>query len=380
MDFPGAIEAVKRDWLGHVRVTEDDVSPSMLRRIAAMLDHDPDAFPRGALLPPPPGTADGMRDLGGYFGLHPALAFCHGRFAAQEFLVVHAVGGPLRSRSHFDAQDSLEAGAARRLDSGWLNRAIPAVPGGAPESGLAFSVGVTAPLLLRGPAKVGAWAPSVLGEASADLYARVAALNGADPVTGPGIAEGLRERGFIARLGSGDAGPPGRRDPRGFPALAGTAGRMLAAADGPRIAALEAEGWDTHAAQVPRLTQALATLDAGLAALHEGLGAAWSQTVVLVITEFGRTVRPNGTRGTDHGTGTAALILGGAAAGGQVRADWPGLGPGKLLEDRDLVPATDVRAIAMGVLGQHLGVPRPAFAAIFPDSAGIAPMNGLVRA
>ena len=174
---------------------------------------------------------------------------------------------------------------------------------------------------------MGSWAPHGFATPEPDLYARIAALNQGDSLLGPAIAEGLRERGFSAGV-LGDmqtAGSPAG-DRNAFPALAGAAGEMLRAADGPRIAALEIGGWDTHAAQTPRLASALHQLDAGLAALKTGLGEAWRQTAVLAMTEFGRTVRVNGTKGTDHGTGTVAFVLGGAVAGGRVVADWPGLG------------------------------------------------------
>jgi uncharacterized protein (DUF1501 family) len=165
-----------------------------------------------------------------------------------------------------------------------------------------------------------------------------------------------------------------------FPALAGAAGRMLAAPNGPRVAALEVGGWDTHAAQKNRLHGALEQLDKGLVALKDGLGAAWGHTVVLVVTEFGRTARINGTDGTDHGTATVAFVAGGTVAGGHVRGDWPGLSAGRLLADRDLAPTTDVRAVAKGLLAGHLGLSGSALAAVFPNSAGVSPMGGLLRA
>ena len=170
---------------------------------------------------------------------------------------------------------------------------------------------------------------------------------------GPAIAEGLSERGFSAAVLSG--GEPAQNR-YAFPALAKAAGEMLRAEDGPRIAALEIGGWDTHAGQTPRLAGVLRQLDAGLAALKTGLGAAWRQTAVLVMTEFGRTVRMNGTKGTDHGTGTVAFVLGGAVAGGRVVADWPGLGAGRLFEDRDLQPTVRPALRCQGPAG---AAPRP---------------------
>ena len=207
---------------------------------------------------------------------------------------------------------------------------------------------------------------------------QIAALNQADPVTGPAIAEGLRARGFSAAVMSATKSSS-RKDKYAFPALARAAGEMLGAADGPRIAALEIGGWDTHAAQVQRLTGLLKQLDAGLVGLKTALGPAWAQTAVLVMTEFGRTARVNGTKGTDHGTGTVAFVVGGAVAGGRVEATWPGLGPGQLFENRDLAPTADLRAVAKGILVAHLGLNPSALGQVFPGSDGVAAMAGLIR-
>ena len=331
---------------------------------------------RGGLAGVEPGREGGVLELGGFFGLHPALAGLHGMFRAGEAVVVHAVAGSWRNRSHFEAQDWMEFGAERRLESGWLNRVAGAL-GGVPGKGadLALAVGGLTPVLLRGPAPVGSWLPQSFAPPAGDFYARVARLHASDKVTGPAVASGLRERGFAA----GALGEDRRPERFGFPALAGAAGRMLAAADGPRLAALEIGGWDTHANQADRLAGPLRQLDAGLVALREGLGAAWGQTVVLVMTEFGRTVRVNGTRGTDHGTGTVAFVAGGGVAGGRVRGDWPGLGAGQLFEGRDLAPTTDLRSVSKGVLADHLGLPGAVLERVFPGSLGAAPMTGLLR-
>jgi uncharacterized protein (DUF1501 family) len=333
---------------------------------------------RGEIVPPGPGQQDGLLDLGGFYGLHPSLTNLHAMYKAGEALPVHAVAGPTRVRSHFEAQDCLESGADHRMSSGWLNRAVAAMPatGANRPEGSAVAIGVSVPLLLRGSAMVGNWAPHGTAAPPPDLYTQIAALNQSDHLTGPAIAEGLRERGFSASVMGDDAGQANRY---AFSALARHAGELLRAADGPRVAALEIGGWDTHVAQMPRLRRVLEQLDAGLAGLKEGLGDAWTQTAILTMTEFGRTARVNGTKGTDHGTGTVAFVLGGAVAGGRVMADWPGLGPGHLLEDRDLMPTTDLRAIAKGLLVHHLGVPASAMAQVFPGGATAQAASGLVR-
>lgn len=334
---------------------------------------------RAPLVPPAPGAEGGLHDLGGFFGLHPALAGLAALYRAGELLPVHAVAGPYRSRSHFEAQDCLESGASQRMTSGWLNRAVCALPA-RPGADAALAVGVSLPLLLRGPAPVGAYAPHAFAQPEPDLYARLLALHHADPVTGPTLAEGLRERGFEGAVLAGNGGGNGATVGRyAFPALAGAAGRLLAAPEGPRIAALELGGWDTHAGQARRLDGPLGQLDAGIAALRDGLGEAWRATVVLVMTEFGRTARINGTMGTDHGTGTVAFVAGGAVAGGRVLADWPGLSAARLFEGRDLAPTTDLRALAKGLLAGHLGLDEGALAQVFPGSAEAAPLRGLLR-
>jgi uncharacterized protein (DUF1501 family) len=333
---------------------------------------------RGEIVPPAPGQANGLLDLGGFFGLHPTLVGTHAMYQDNEMLAIHAVAGCYRVRSHFEAQDYLESGADHRMTSGWLNRAVGSLPasGTSRRDGEALAVGVAVPLLLRGPAVVANWAPHGFAQPAPDLYATIAALNRSDAVTGPAIAEGLRARGFSASVMTGEEEP---KEKYAFPSLAHSAGEMLRAADGPRIAALEIGGWDTHTAQVNRLNGPLKQLDAGLVALKTALGPAWAQTAVLVMTEFGRTARVNGTKGTDHGTATVAFVLGGAIAGGRVKATWPGLGPGQLLENRDLAPTLDLRAVAKGILGGHLGLDAAGLARVFPDSDNVAAMAGLIR-
>lgn len=332
---------------------------------------------RGGLVPRRPGEPEGMLDLGGFFGLHPALAGLHAMYRGGELLPVHAVSNGTGTRSHFVAQDRLELGALRGgITSGWLNRAAGFVA--PPRHGEpALAVGPAVPLLLRGPAPVGTWMPPGGPHGDAGFYAELLALNAPDPTTGPAIRMALQERGFSAAALAGMAPLPNRG---AFPALCEAAGRLLAAPDGPRLAALEVTGWDTHAHQMQRLPPSLRMLDAGLVALKQGLGERWRQSAVLVVTEFGRTVRINGTQGTDHGTAGVAFVLGGGVAGGRVGGTWPGLTQRALFENRDLQPTNDLRAVAKGLLAEHLGLAAPAVAAVFPESATIAPMRGLMRA
>jgi uncharacterized protein (DUF1501 family) len=330
---------------------------------------------RGNLALPQPGQDGGVFDLGGKFGLHPSLPQVHAMYAANEALIVHAVAGHYRSRSHFEAQDCLESGSDQRLNSGWLNRAVGLMPTSGRE--LALSLGLSAPLLLRGPTMVEAWAPDHFAQPDTDLYQRLLAISRHDPVVGPAIEEGLKQRGFAANALSGQAADP--KHDKGFEVLAGSAGRLLAQPNGPRVAVLEIGGWDTHNAQKARLQNVLGQLDNGIAALKAGLGDAWGRTVVLAVTEFGRTARINGTGGTDHGTAGMALLAGGAVAGGKVVADWPGLRDGQLFENRDLAPTADLRSVIKGVLIAHMKMSPGAMERVLPGSLDASPMSGLVR-
>jgi len=331
---------------------------------------------RGGLALPGPAAPGGVLDLGGFYGLHPALSAFHAMYVSGEAAVVHAAAGHYRSRSHFEAQDYLESGTDHRLNSGWLNRAVGLMPQ-RPGVDLALSVGLSPPLVLRGPVTVQAWAPERFAQPDPDLYARLVSLSANDPIIGPALAEGIKRRGdAAAALGDAPADP---KHDRSFATLAGTAGHLLAQENGPRIAVLEIGGWDTHAQQQHRLQVQLAQLDAGFAALKQGLGPAWSNTAVLAVTEFGRTAHINGTGGTDHGTAGAAFLLGGAISGGRVLADWPGLGQGRLFENRDLAPTTDIRSIIKGLLNQHLNLPLSRLATVLPSSTDATPLSGLIR-
>ncbi len=341
---------------------------------------------RPALIPPGPGGDGGMFDLGGFFGLNPSLPGVYAMYQAGEALPIHAVAGPYRTRSHFEAQDLLQLGTEQDtgITSGWLNRVISEMPRPMPGASLTgLAAGLGTPLLLQGPQRVGSYAPETFSQAPPDLYARIQALNATDGVTGPAIAEGLRANTFDAAVLSDDAAAAPGDAPRGrngFPTLAAKVGSLLAANNGPRIAAFQLEGWDTHGNQMNGLKNPLNQLDTGLSALKTSLGPAWRNTMVLVMTEFGRTAAMNGTNGTDHGTATAAFVLGGNVNGGKVRATWPGLSPSQLFENRDLAPTMDIRAVAKGALSAHLNLNDAALARIFPGSADAAPLQGIIRA
>jgi uncharacterized protein (DUF1501 family) len=328
------------------------------------------------------------------FALNPAMPNLHRLYRAGEAAIVHAVATPYRERSHFDGQDVLESGLAGpgTTDSGWLNRALGALePGGRVDTNgagnrKAFAVGPVTPLVARGPAPVLSWTPPRLPPAGEDTLTRLLDLY---RHTDPPLARALEERiGIAAIAGAGgmETGP-GKNPPaaqlRGyFAESASSAARFMARPDGPRVGALAFDGWDTHAnegAVNGRLAGLLGALDGAVAAIETGMGPAWHDTVLAVATEFGRTARINGTEGTDHGTGTIALLVGGAVKGGRVIADWPGLKEANLYQKRDLKPTTDLRSVLKGVLRDHLRVPDAALAArVFPDSAAVRAAAGLV--
>jgi uncharacterized protein (DUF1501 family) len=246
-------------------------------------------------------------------------------------------------------------------------------------SGLA--IGPTTPLVLRGAAPTVAWAPAALPQAADDTAARLVDLyRHRDPALAAALSQGLQ---LDKAAQADDMKPkPGTNNAGAMKLVARGAAKLMSADDGPRIAALAFDGWDTHANEggpVGRLATLLSGLDGALAEFETGLGERWRDTVIVVATEFGRTARINGTDGTDHGTGTVALLAGGAVKGGRVIADWPGLKPANLYEGRDLAPTTDLRAVIKGVLHDHLGLSERVLAeAVFPDSAGVKAAQGLV--
>ncbi len=320
--------------------------------------------------------------LDSFFALHPAMPEFARMYREKHAAVIHAVATPYRERSHFDGQDVLESGfaGAGRVQSGWLNRALEALPRGERVmSGLA--IGPTTPLLLRGAAPTVAWAPVNLPQAAEDTAARLMELyRSRDPALGTALTQGLQLD--KAALGDGMKPKPGTGSAGAMRLVARGAAELMSADDGPRIAALAFDGWDTHANEggpVGRLAQLLGGLDGALAEFETGMGARWRDTVIVVATEFGRTARINGTAGTDHGTATVALLAGGAVKGGRVISDWPGLKPANLFEGRDLAPTRDLRAVMKGVLHEHLGVAERVLAEqVFPDSAQVKAMQGLI--
>jgi uncharacterized protein (DUF1501 family) len=374
-----------------------------------------------------PGTANGALPLDNIFGLHPSLEFMAESFKARELTVFHAVASPYRERSHFDGQDVLENGFTRphAVQTGWLNRALSALPAdrSPTRKELGVALGQNVPLVMRGSAPVASWSPSKLAALDDDTLQRITDLYAKDPLLSQRLADALAADAIAtssqkeaaqematpvmtedahdsspaaknamspdAQAASSDPAPllakrdkaEGRANAR-YVEVIRAAASFLRREDGPQIAVFDTTGWDTHAnegAAQGQLAARLAALDTGLRTLKEQLAPVWRDTAVLIATEFGRTAATNGTRGTDHGTGAAAFLLGGAVEGGRVLADWPGLSSRSLYEARDLNPTLDIRSVLKGVLADHLHVPTNALdSAVFPDSKSARPLPDLV--
>jgi uncharacterized protein (DUF1501 family) len=330
--------------------------------------------------------------LDDFFALNPAMPNLQRMFQANEAIVVHACATPYRERSHFDGQDLLESGLPKPAasESGWLNRALAGLaPGGRvdPKGSRVFAVGPVTPLVARGPAPVLSWSPQRVQPASDDTVQRLLDLYRHSDAKLASVLEDNSKLTAIEQsgdMGMGQKqGGPGPAQVRAyFSEAAGNAAKFLAQPDGPRVGALALDGWDTHVNEGianGRLSQLLGALDDALAAVQTNMGPAWKDTVVSLATEFGRTAHINGTDGTDHGTATVSLLVGGALKGGRVIADWPGLKSADLYESRDLKPTTDLRAVLKGVLKDHLRADDRALAQnVFPGSADVKPMTGLV--
>ena len=361
---------------------------------------DPDyARLRGELAIGAPGGSDGALALDGYFGLNPGLSFLQHSFVARELVVLPAVASAYRERSHFDGQDVLESGMTQphASQTGWLNRALVNLPSAARVSrqrGVALAQNV--PLVLRGSAEVASWSPAVLPDLDDDTMRRISERYASDPLLSRRLAEAL-STGSEAAQAAQAAAPPMAGDAAAAATMSlvvrSTAGRytetvrtaagFLRRDDGPAVAVFDTTGWDTHfneGGAQGQLRTRLSVLDESLRTLKQTLGEVWPRTVVLLATEFGRTAAANGTRGTDHGTASAAFLLGGAVAGGRVLADWPGLSAHALYQQRDLKPTLDLRSVMKSVLHDHLQIASRALDNdVFPDSRVAPYIAGLLR-
>ena len=360
----------------------------------------------------------GALKLDDTFGLHPKLAAVHALAMKGQARIAPAVATPDRARSHFEAQDVLESGSSvvYGASSGWLNRAMEAM---GPRKIEAISVGAQAPLILRGKVQAASWSPGGYKDRDSRLPAILADLYAHDPLLGPALATGLDTEAMakvavgpeatltpaamvtpasaagqtpadsMAMMQSQAADPArrayaqaGRAGAEAARKLGTTLAGFMTQPNGPQVAAISIDGFDTHANQggaEGQLANRLAYLDAVVDGLSSGLGPEWRNTVVLAATEFGRTARINGTKGTDHGTASTALVLGGGLKSGGIIGDWPTLQQARLFENRDTAPTLDMRGLFKGVLAEQMGVSRRALDTIvFPDSANVAPTTGII--
>jgi uncharacterized protein (DUF1501 family) len=316
--------------------------------------------------------------LDNFFAFHPNLPNLFAMFANGEALAVHAVGPIVDTRSHFVGQDYLQGGGTTLLSTGWLNRALSMIGYTGPlQPGM--SLGPVAPAVIHGSNPIAGWNGDPFPVTSGNLETVMQTDCSNDAAIGPVMSVAFQDRDVFTAILQGHKTSSTSTLVR----LAEVAGYCLASPYGPAVAVLQTDSFDTHYQQNTRLPTALSELDQAIAGLKSALGTAWTNTVVLTMTEFGRTAYANGTSGTDHGTGFAVLLAGGAVAGGRVVVEngWPGLGKMQLFDGRDLAPTCQFQQVAMGVLFDHMGISSSNQEILFPGSTalGLTPLGGLVK-
>lgn len=336
-----------------------------------------------------PGSTDGLIDLDGHFGLHPALTALQPLWKNRQLAFIHACGSPDPDRSHFEAQAYMETGTpgVPSTTTGWMNRLATAMQLHQAADAVAF--GATTPLIVRGPAPVATF-PTGRAATHMQPMDRNRAQQVFDRIymndsrLGDTYRDALQARSTLIRALDADmsASAQGAPDPSGFPTDAARAAHMMTADPGLRLVFFQLGGWDTHVSEgaaTGQLANHLKPLGDGLATFAAALGPQWRNTVVMVVSEFGRTARENGNRGTDHGHGNAHWLLGGAIGGGRVYGDWRGLSANELHQNRDLPVTTDFRNVVALVAQRHLNVDSAALRAVLPDYApDTAPLDHLL--
>ena len=318
-----------------------------------------------------------------FFGLHPSLEPLAKMYQDGDMIAIPATATPYRDRSHFDAQNVLELGSIKPngLSSGWLNRVVAAINA---QSDFAMAFGQGLPEIFRGNMSVNSWAPSALPDVSDDYISLVQKVYAQDKVFAGHLSKALNIQTMSMDALKGNEKQMTRksRSPQAFVTMAKAAGEWMAKPSGPRIATLELGGWDTHVQQGTeggRMANNLSLFARGIDELKKGLGSSWNKTIVMAVTEFGRTARPNGNRGTDHGTAGTTFLMGGALKGGRVIHKWPGLSDADLHEGRDVRPTIDIREIMKAVLHSHYGISKHVLSQeIYPNSKNIRPLRELL--
>ncbi len=319
-----------------------------------------------------------MLQLNNFFAFDPNLPNLFAMYAAGQALAVHAVGPIFDTRSHFVGQDYLQGGGTTLLSTGWLNRALSMIGYTGPlQPGMAL--GPVAPAVIHGNNPIAGWTGDPFPMTSGNLETVLQTDSSNDSSIGPVMSIAFQDRDVFTAILQGQK----TSSSSNLVHLAQVAGYCLASPYGPAVAVLQTDSVDTHYEQSTRLPTMLSEIDQALLALKTSLGAAWANTVVLTMTEFGRTAYENGTTGTDHGTGFAVLLAGGAVAGGQVvvQNGWPGLGQSQLFQKRDLAPTCYFQQVAMAVLFDHMGISSSNQETLFPGSTalGLMPLSGLVN-
>lgn len=290
------------------------------------------------------------------FALHPALSNMHQWYQEKSLLPIVAVSSGYQQRSHFDGQDFLESGKAEiDHDSGWLARALDQ------RGKRALAISRSIPISLRSSNQVRTWYPSKLKSADTNIYAQLSKLYQSDTLLNDSLERGLTVRDLLDKKQSK------KRQGKFIDLTKACANLLTNQNENIDCAMLEFGGWDTHSNQSNRLERNLNELDQGLGELKEGLGKEWQNTVIIIGTEFGRTVKENGTGGTDHGTGSALFLAGGAVQGGRILGDWPGLETSQLFEQRDLMPTSNSYSWISNVLANHWQIPESALQHVFPN-------------
>jgi uncharacterized protein (DUF1501 family) len=323
---------------------------------------------------PYPQETNGAIDLDGFFGLHPKLKDLIPFWQQKNLAFVHASGSPVVERSHFQAQNYIENGTPGILSTsdGWMNRLLAELP--QEYSTKALNVGVTTPYILRGKMQIANLKPGInstariatdnprINEAFSSLY------SGTDPLS-KAYQDGRKTReSIVAELGQDMiASARGANGVNAFVDDAADVTRLMLGNAKTQLVFMEVAGWDTHVNQENIINRLLPPFAQGLATLVKGLEPILADTIIAVVSEFGRTFAENGNRGTDHGYGNAMWLLGGGIRGGNVYGDWQGLNPSALHQNRDLPVTTDFREVFYQILQSHLSLPVASLNRVFPD-------------
>ena len=339
---------------------------------------------------PAPGAADGLLDLDGFFGLHPALAPLMPHWQAQTLAFIHAGGSPSLSRSHFEAQDILETALLNTAlaQQGWLNGLAQVLPDNH-AANRALSVGNLLPKIFQGranistmPTNLRADKPSVVD--NPQLEKKFTQLYATHPELAAQFQQAVSARSEMVADLQAEMTDSARGAPNSdaFMNMSEKVAHMLRHDSQMQLVFMDVGGWDTHIAQgnaKGQLAGKLEKFGQGLDTLIRGLGPAYANTAILILSEFGRTVAENGNKGTDHGHGNVAWLLGGKVQGGKVYGRWPGLEHEQLWQGRDLAVTTDFRAIIGGVVGRHFGLSNATVQSVISDYQPDAGLAGLFR-